>query len=118
MPRYVDGFLVAVPTKNLGAYQKLARKAGKIWKEHGALDFKECVGDDLEIPGMGSFPSRIRLKPDETIIFSFIVYKSKADRNRINKRVMADPRLMKDEQMPFDIKRMTYGGFKTIVDLG
>jgi len=111
---YVDGFLIPVPKKQLGAYFRIAKKAGKIWREHGALDYKECAGDDLAIPGVASFSKTLKLKPGETVVFSWIVYKSRAHRDKVNAKVMADPRLsdMSPEKMPFDLKRMNYGGFK------
>jgi uncharacterized protein YbaA (DUF1428 family) len=117
---YVDGFLLPVPKKNLAAYQKMAKAAGKVWMDHGALEYRECVGDDLNIKGMLSFTKQLATKANETVVFSWIVYKSKAHRNAVNKKVMKDPRLnsmMGGKDMPFDMKRMCYGGFKTIVDL-
>ena len=118
--RYVDGFVVPVPKQNLQAYRRMAKKAGKIWMEHGALEYIECVGDDVKPGKLTSFPQSVKLKPDEVVVFSWIVYKSRAERNRINKKVMADPRLtsmMDPKDMPFDAKRMIYGGFKTLVEL-
>ncbi len=117
---YVDGFIVAVPKKNVDAYKRLARKAGKIWKEYGALEFKECVADDVKKGKLTSFPRSVKMKPSETVFFSYIVYKSRRDRDRINAKVMKDPRLtgmMDMKDMPFDGKRMIYGGFKVAVDL-
>jgi uncharacterized protein YbaA (DUF1428 family) len=119
---YVDGFLIPVPKRNLDKYRRIARLAGKIWKENGALEYRECVGDDLNTQGMGtSFPKRIRVKAGETVVFSWIVYKSRAHRDQVNARVMKDPRMTKmmndPKLMPFDGKRMSYGGFKVIVDL-
>lgn len=117
---YVDGFVLPVPTKNLAAYRKMARLAGKVWREHGALDYKECIADDVSPGKYTSFPQSVKLKKDETVVFSYIVYKSKADRNRVNKKVMSDPRLaamMDPKKMPFDGKRMFFGGFKVFVDL-
>jgi uncharacterized protein YbaA (DUF1428 family) len=115
---YVDGFVLAVPKKNLGAYKKMARAAGKVWREHGALEFRECAGDDLKTQMGVPFPRLAKAKAGETVIFSWIVYKSRADRDRVNKKVMKDPRLnLMKGPMPFDIKRMAYGGFKVIVDL-
>ena len=117
---YVDGFLLAVPKKNLAAYKKIATKAGKIWKEYGALEFVETVAEDVKPGKLTSFPQSVKLKPGETVIFSWIVYKSRADRDRINKKVMSDPRLAKmmdPKEMPFDGKRMIYGGFETLVEL-
>jgi uncharacterized protein YbaA (DUF1428 family) len=115
--KYVDGFVLPVPKKNLQAYLRLAQKAGKIWKEHGALEYIECVGDDVKPGKLTSFPQSVKLKPDETVVFSWIVYKSRAHRDRVNKKVMADPRItaMDPKTMPFDSKRMIYGGFKTLV---
>lgn len=118
--RYVDGFVVPVPKKNLAAYKRMARKAGKVWREHGAIAYVECVGDDVPEGKTTSFPQSVKLKRGEVVVFSWIVYKSRAQRDRINKRVMADPRLadmMDPKALPFDGKRMFWGGFKTIVDL-
>jgi uncharacterized protein YbaA (DUF1428 family) len=118
MPRYVDGFVLPVPKKNLAAYKKMAALGGKIWMEHGALQYVECVGEDLKIPKMFSFLDLAKPKAGETICFSFIVYKSRAHRDAVNKKVMADPRLKEmPQKMPFDFKRMAYGGFQAIVDL-
>ena len=116
---YVDGFLVPVPKKNMQAYRRMAQKAGKIWREHGALEFRECIADDVKPGKWTSFPQSVKLKPDETVIFSYIVYKSRAQRDRVNAKVMSDPRLAKMMQkgaMPFDGKRMIFGGFKTFVE--
>jgi uncharacterized protein YbaA (DUF1428 family) len=118
--KYVDGFVVPVPKKNLVAYRRMAQKAGKIWKEHGALEYIECIADDVKPGKLTSFPQSVKLKPDETVVFSWIIYKSRAQRDRINKKVMADPRLtsmMDPKAMPFDAKRMFFGGFKTLVEL-
>lgn len=115
--RYVDGFVIPVPKKNVQAYRRLALKAGKIWREYGALEFRECVGDDLAVKGMVPFSRRMKLKPGETVVFSWIVFKSRAHRDRVNAKVMKDPRLdMDPKSMPFDVKRMLYGGFKVLVD--
>jgi uncharacterized protein YbaA (DUF1428 family) len=117
---YVDGFVVPVPKENLAAYRRMSRKAGKIWKEHGALEYRECVADDVKKGKLTSFPQSVKLKRGETVVFSWIVFKSRADRDRINAKVMEDPRLadmMDPEAVPFDSKRMIYGGFKVIVDL-
>lgn len=116
---YVDGFVLPVPMKNLAAYRKLARKAGKIWKEYGALEYVECVADDVKPGKTTSFPQAVKLKADEVVVFSWIVYKSRAHRDKVNKLVMADPRLMSmsPKDMPFDGKRMFWGGFKPIVRL-
>jgi uncharacterized protein YbaA (DUF1428 family) len=117
---YVDGFVLPVPKKKLKAYAKMAAQAGKIWKEHGALEFRECAGDDLDIKFGLPFPKGIKLKKGETVVFSWIVFKSKAHRDKVNAKVMKDPRLgqgMEGKEMPFDVKRMLYGGFKVLVDL-
>jgi uncharacterized protein YbaA (DUF1428 family) len=117
---YVDGFVVPVPTKNLKAYRSMARKAGKVWREHGALEFRECVADDVKVGKWTSFPRSVKLKRGETVMFSYIVYKTRADRDRVLAKVMKDKRLanmMNPKAMPFDGKRMIYGGFKTLVDL-
>ena len=117
---YVDGFIVPVPKKSVDAYRRMARKAGKIWREHGALSFHECVADDVKKGKLTSFPRSVKLKPSETVMFSWITYKSRKDRDRINAKVMNDKRLAKMmdiKSMPFDAKRMIFGGFKSIVDL-
>ena len=118
--RYVDGFVVPVPKKNLAAYRKIARKAGKVWKEHGALEYIECVADDVKTGKLTSFPQSVKLKPDEIVVFSWIAYKSRAHRDRVNANVMKDPRItgmMDPKAMPFDGKRMFWGGFKPIIEL-
>lgn len=117
--RYVDGFLLPVPKKNVQTYRRIAKAAGKIWREHGALEYRECVGDDLKVKMGLPFPRLGKLKAGETVFFSWIVYKSRAHRNSVNKKVMQDPRMAKmmNMAMPFDIKRMAYGGFKVLVDL-
>jgi uncharacterized protein YbaA (DUF1428 family) len=117
--RYVDGFLLPVPKKNLQAYRRLAQKAGKVWREHGALDYKECAGDDLKVKMGVPFPRQAKAKANETVVFAYIVFKSRAHRDRVNAKVMKDPRIkdMGDpKNMPFDVKRMAYGGFKVLVD--
>ena len=117
---YVDGFLLAVPKRKLQAYVDISRKAGKIWKEHGALEYRECAGDDLKIKMGVPFPKVARAKPGETVVFSWIVYKSRTHRDRVNAKVMKDPRLqamMDPKAMPFDVKRMSMGGFEIVVDL-
>jgi uncharacterized protein YbaA (DUF1428 family) len=117
---YVDGFVVPVPKKKLQAYRAMARKAGKIWREHGALEFRECIADDVKYGKRTSFPRSVKVKGGETVVFSYIVFKSKGDRDRVNKKVMSDKRLasmMDPKAMPFDAKRMIYGGFKVMVDL-
>ncbi len=117
--KYVDGFVIPIAKKNLDAYFRMAKKAGKIWREHGALEYFECAGDDLAIPGVGSFLQTYKLKPSETVLFSWIVYKSRAHRDKVNAKVMADPRLKKlaPKAMPFDVKKMNHGGFKVGVEL-
>ena len=115
---YVDAVVVPVPKRKLAAYRSLARLSGKIWREHGALDFKEWVSDDVKVGKLTSFPRSVKLKPGETVVFSWIVFKSRADRERVNAKVMKDPRLasmMDPKSMPFDGKRMIYGGFKSLV---
>ena len=115
---YVDGFVVPVPKKKLQAYRSLAKKAGKVWREHGALEVREWVADDVKVGKWTSFPRSVKLKPNETVIFSWIVYKSRAHRDRVNGKVMKDPRLdemMNPKAMPFDAKRMIFGGFKSLV---
>jgi uncharacterized protein YbaA (DUF1428 family) len=117
---YVDGFVVPVPVKNLAAYRRLAKKAGTIWREFGALDYKEWIGDDVPVGKLTSFPRSVKVKRGETVVFAWIVYKSRADRDRINAKVMKDPRLadmMDPKKMPFDGKRLIYGGFKLLVDV-
>jgi len=117
---YVDGFLVPVPKKKVADYRRMAAKAGKIWREHGALEFRECIADDVTWGKRTSFPRSVKQKNGETVFFSYIVYKSRADRDRINAKVMKDKRLAKmmdPKAMPFDGKRMIWGGFKTVVDL-
>ena len=115
---YVDGFVVAVPKQNIEAYKTMARTAGEVWKEHGALAYVECIGDDVPLGEVTSFPRAVQAKDDETVVFSWIVYESREQRDAINKKVMADPRL-KDSMtnMPFDGKRMIYGGFTTFLEL-
>ena len=116
---YVDGFIVPVPKKNLQAYRRMAQKAGKVWRDHGALEYRESVADDVKVGKRTSFPRSVKLKPGETVVFAWIVYKSRTHRDRVNARVMKDPRIggMCDpKDMPFDCKRMLYGGFKVLVD--
>ncbi|MHC2338562.1 DUF1428 domain-containing protein [Bradyrhizobium sp. USDA 4454] len=114
---YVDGFVVAVPKKKLKAYAKLSKMAGKVWREHGALDYREWVADDVKPGKLTSFPQSVKLKAGETVVFAWITYKSRAQRDRINAKVMADPRLesMGKDDVPFDLKRMIYGGFASLV---
>ena len=114
---YVDGFIVAVPKKKLEAYTRLSKKCGKVWREHGALDYHECVADDVKPGKWTSFPQAVNLEPDETVVFSYIVYPSRAERDRINALVMKDPRIdMDPAHMPFDGKRMIWGGFNVLVE--
>jgi uncharacterized protein YbaA (DUF1428 family) len=117
---YVDGFVVPVPKRSLQAYRAMARKAGKVWREHGALQYCECVADDVKWGKRTSFPRSVKQKGSETVWFSFIVYKSRKDRDRVLAKVMKDKRLapmMDPKGMPFDARRMIYGGFKVVVDL-
>jgi uncharacterized protein YbaA (DUF1428 family) len=117
--RYVDGFVLPVPRKNIPAYRRMAQASGKIWREHGALEFRECAGDDLKVKMGLPFPRMAKLRRGETVFFSWIVYKSRAHRDSVNKKVMKDPRIAKMMQqgpMPFDPKRMAYGGFRVLVD--
>ena len=119
MARYVDGYVLPVPKKNVVAYRRMAQKAGKVWRDHGALEYIECVANDVKPGKYTSFPQSVKLKPSETVVFAYIVYKSRAQRDRVNAKVMKDPRLKKmmdPKAMPFDVKRMFYGGFKVIVD--
>ena len=119
MAVYVDGFVLPVPKKKVTAYRRMALKASKIWREHGALEYRECVGDDLNVAVGMPFPKGIRTKPGETVVFAYIAYKSRAHRNQVNARVMKDPRIASmcdPKNMPFDCKRMLYGGFETIVE--
>ncbi len=115
---YVDGFVLPVPKKKIEAYRRMARLAGKVWREHGALDYREYVADDVKPGKWTSFPQSVKLKPGETVVFAYIVYKSRTQRDRINAKVMKDPRLasmMDPKAMPFDGKRMFWGGFKSLV---
>jgi uncharacterized protein YbaA (DUF1428 family) len=117
---YVDGFVLPLPKKNLDAYRQMANKAGAIWREHGALQFRECIADDVKPGKLTSFPQSVNLEDDETVVFSWIVYESRAHRDEVNDKVMKDARMadmMKPESMPFDGKRMIYGGFEMLIDL-
>src|SRR5688572_2408544 len=117
MAKYVDGFVLCVPKKKIKQYQKIATKAGKIWMEHGALQYVECVGEDMKVKFGVPFPKIAKPKKGETVIFSWIVYKSRKHRDQVNKKVMSDKRMNEmgsPEDMPFDCKRMTYGGFDVI----
>ncbi len=117
--QYVEGFVLPVPKKKLPAYRRLAQKSGKIWREYGALEVCECVADDVKVGKLTSFPRSVKLKPGETVVFAWIVFKSRADRDRINAAVIADPRLAKmmrdPKDWPFDAKRMIHGGFEVLV---
>ena len=119
MAHYVDGYVVPVPRDKVEAYRELAAKAAAVWREHGALQVWECVGDDVKPGKVTSFPQAVQLKDDETVVFSWIVFDTREDRDRINEKVMADPRLkdmMDPKQLPFDGMRMFWGGFKSIVE--
>ena len=114
---YIDGFVVPVPKANIQAYREMATRAGKVWREYGALECHECVADDVKPGEVTSFPQSVNLKPDETVFFSWIVYESREQRDRINEKVMKDPRLTEPKDSPFDMKRMVFGGFESVVDL-
>jgi uncharacterized protein YbaA (DUF1428 family) len=117
---YVDGFVVPVPKSKLAEYKRMSRKSGKVWREYGALHYMECVADDVKPGKVTSFPQAVKLKADEVVVFSWIIYASRRERDRINKKVMADPRLaamMDPKSLPFDGTRMFWGGFKPIVEL-
>jgi uncharacterized protein YbaA (DUF1428 family) len=129
MALYVDGFVLPLPTKNVEAYRRMAQKASKVWRKHGALEYRECVGDDLQtaatekgmkkVKGIPPFGRGVRLKRGETVVFAWIVFKSRAHRDQVNAKVMKDPAIagmMDSGEMPFDVKRMQYGGFKVIVE--
>lgn len=116
---YVDGIVVPVPISKLAAYRRMAKKAGKVWREHGALEYRECVADDVKPGKLTSFPQSVKMKPGETVVFSWIVYKSRTHRDRVTAKVMKDPRItamMDSKAMPFDGKRMFWGGFKVMVE--
>lgn len=120
MAQYVDGFLLPIPKKNLDTYRRIARKCGKVWREHGALEYKECVAEDVKRGKVTSFPQSVKLKRGEVVVFSWITYKSRAQRDKVNAKVMSDPRLadlMDPKNSPFDTSRMIWGGFETIVDV-
>jgi uncharacterized protein YbaA (DUF1428 family) len=117
---YVDGYVLAVPKKNLQAYRRMAEKAGRVWRDHGAVEYRECAGDDLKVKMGVPFSRLMKLKPGETVVFAWIVFKSRANRDRVNANVMKDPRLAKMMHagpIPFDVKRMAYGGFKALVEI-
>ena len=117
MGGYVDGFVLPVPKAKLDAYRRMAETAGKVWREHGALDYVECVADDVKPGELTSFPQSVKLEPDETVVFAWIVYESREHRDRVNEQVMKDPRMtgMDPKSLPFDGKRMIWGGFKVLV---
>jgi uncharacterized protein YbaA (DUF1428 family) len=117
---YVDGFVVPVPKANIETYRKIAGRCGEIWREHGALEYRECIAEDVKPGKLTSFPQSVDLKEDETVIFAWIVYESRAKRDEVNDKVMKDPRMadmMKPDAMPFDGKRMIWGGFDMVIDL-
>jgi uncharacterized protein YbaA (DUF1428 family) len=119
MATYIDGFVIPILKKNIAAYARIARQASKVWLDHGALEYRECVGDDLNMKWGVPFPKLAKAKPGETVVFAWIVYKSRAHRDKVNAKVMKDPRLKSmcdPKDMPFDCKRMTYGGFKVLVE--
>jgi uncharacterized protein YbaA (DUF1428 family) len=119
MTKYVDGFVIPIPGKKRAAYRRMAQEAARIWRDHGALEYRECVGDDLKVPFGNPFPRGLRTKRGETVVFAWIVYKSRAHRDRVNARVTKDPRIQAmcdPKAMPFDANRMLYGGFKIIVE--
>ena len=116
---YFDGFVVPVPRKKLDAYRRMAKTASKVWREHGALEYVECIADDVKPGKVTSFPQSVKLKPGETVVFAYVVYKSRAERDRVMAKVMKDPRLanmMDPKKMPFDAKRMFWGGFKGLIE--
>jgi uncharacterized protein YbaA (DUF1428 family) len=117
--RYVDGFVVPVPKRKLDAYRRMAKRAARVWREHGALEYVECIADDVKVGKRTSFPRSVKLKPGETVVFAWVAYKSRAHRDRVNKKVMKDPRLadmMDPKSLPFDAKRMFWGGFKRLLE--
>ena len=117
---YFDGFVVPVPKKKLDAYRRMAKTASKVWRDHGALEYVECIADDVKPGKVTSFPQSVKLKPGETVVFTYVVYKSRAQRDRVMAKVMKDPRLadmMDPKKMPFDAKRMFWGGFKQMIVL-
>ena len=115
--KYVDGYILPLPKKNLLAYRRMAQEAGKVWRKHGALDYKECVGDDLKTKWGIPFPRMMKVKPGEVVVFSYVLFKSRAHRDRVNEKVMKEmEKKCGTKEMPFDLKRMVYGGFKVLVD--
>jgi uncharacterized protein YbaA (DUF1428 family) len=119
MSKYVDGFVLPVPKDNVEAYRRMAEDAGKVWREYGALEYIECVADDVKPGEVTSFPQAVKLEPDETVVFAWIVYESREHRDRVNEQVMKDPRIanVDPKSMPFDGKRMFWGGFRSLVEL-
>ena len=121
MARYVDGFIVPVPKRNLAAYKKMARRVGKVWREYGALEYVECIADDVQWGRRTSFPRSVKMKrPSETVIFAYVTYKSRKDRDRVLKQSASDPRvanIVNSRKLPFDGKRMIFGGFRTVIEL-
>jgi uncharacterized protein YbaA (DUF1428 family) len=120
MPHYIDGFVLPVPKKNLAVYRRMSQKAGRVWREHGALEYREAVGDDIKTRMGLPFPRTVKARAGETVVFSWILYKSRAHRDAVNAKVMKDPRItgmMEPKAMPFDVKRMAYGGFKVFVEV-
>lgn len=118
MDRYVDGFVIPIPKANIEKYREMASKAAEVWMDHGALDYYECVGDDMVVQDMVSFPEMVKANDDETVVFSWITFESKAHRDKVNAAVMQDPRMtamMEEGDHPFDYHKMAYGGFKTLV---
>lgn len=115
---YVDGYVLPIPKKHVETYRKVASVAARVWMDHGALEYRECVGEDLKVKGVVSFPKQMACKPSETVVFAWVVFKSRAHRDRVNKKVMTDPRIaaMGRNPFPFDMKRMVYGGFEVIVE--
>lgn len=116
---YVDGYVLPIPRKKLKSYQRMADRAGKIWREHGAIDYKECVQEDTKAMGLTPFPRAMKVKSGEVVVFAYVVFKSRAHRDQVNRKVMKDPRIANmcdPKDMPFNVKRMVYGGFKVIVD--
>ena len=115
---YVDGYVLPLPKKNLRTYARIARRAGKVWREHGALEYRECAGEDLAVKGLVPFPKQLKVKPGETVVFAWVVFKSRAHRDRVNAKVLKDPRMatmMNGKPMPFDCQRIVYGGFRVLV---
>lgn len=120
MSRYVDGFVIVIPKRNVAKYKKMAAAAGKVWMSYGALEYVEAVGDDLNVKMCNTFPNLTRKKPNETVFFSYVVYKSRKHRDSVNKKIMSDPAMSEmcdPNDLPFEMKKLYYGGFKPLVDL-